>query len=103
VSHGRAQLTHSIHLNNVCDSLRLHFGPVGLPVVEYARCQCRGKVVGWRDPVGLRDAMRELMDAAALREELRRITSRLAAERNDAAAVSEEKRRILTAETGNRR
>jgi len=79
----------------------LVYGPAGLPVVEYARREGWGKVVDRRDPVALRAAVRELMDSAALREQLGRNAKRLATEWHDATAVSEEMRRILTA-AGNR-
>lgn len=75
----------------------LVYGPAGLPVVEYARRDGWGKVVDRRSPAVLRAAVRELMDSAALREQLGRKAKRLAAERHDARAVSEEMRCILTA------
>jgi glycosyltransferase involved in cell wall biosynthesis len=75
----------------------LIYGPAGLPVVEYAKRSGWGKVVDRQDPAALRAALRELMDSAALREQLGRTARRLAAERHDAKAVSEELRRLLTA------
>jgi glycosyltransferase involved in cell wall biosynthesis len=75
----------------------LVYGPEGLPVVEYARREGWGKVVARRDPVALRAAVRELMESAALREQLGRTAARLAAERHNATAVSEQMRRILAA------
>ena len=73
----------------------LVYGPAGLPVVEYARREGWGKVVDRRDPVALRTAVRELMDAAALREKLGRTAKRLAMERHDAKVVSKQFRCIL--------
>lgn len=50
----------------------LVYGPSGLPVVEYARKEGWGKVVDWRDSTALETAVRELMESAALREQLGR-------------------------------
>jgi glycosyltransferase involved in cell wall biosynthesis len=80
----------------------LVYGPMGLPVVEYARREGWGKVVDSRDPEALRAAVRELMDSAALREQLGRNAKRLATERHDAREVSEEMRRILSTAIANR-
>jgi len=73
----------------------LVYGPAGLPVVEYARRDGWGKVVDRRDPMMLRDAVRELMDSAVLREQLGRTAQRLAAERHNAKMVSDNFRVIL--------
>jgi len=75
----------------------LVYGPAGLPVVEYARREGWGKVVDRRDPAALRAAVRELMESAALREQLGRTAQRLATERHDATVVSEKMRGILAA------
>ena len=66
----------------------LVYGPAGLPVVEYARREGWGEVVDSRDPGALRAAVRELMAAAALREQRGRIARGLAVERHDARAIS---------------
>ena len=60
----------------------LVYGPAGLPVVEYARREGWGKVVNRRDPLALRNAVRELMESAVLREQLGRNGYRLANERH---------------------
>jgi len=73
----------------------LVYGPAGLPVVVYARTEGWGKVVDRRDPVVLRDALRELMNSPDLREKLGRTAQRLAAERHDANAVSKSLRAML--------
>ncbi len=73
----------------------LVYGPAGLPVVEYARREGWGKVVDCRDPALLRDAVRELMNSAQLREALGRTARRLAAEVHDARMVSERLRVML--------
>jgi len=73
----------------------LVYGPSGLPVVEYARRDGWGKVVDRCDPETLRAAICELMDSAALREQLGRTAQRLAAERHDAKMVSEIFRAIM--------
>jgi glycosyltransferase involved in cell wall biosynthesis len=73
----------------------LVYGPPGLPVIEYARREGWGKVVDCRDPVVLRAALLELMNSAALREQLGRTAQQLATERHDANTVSESARVIL--------
>jgi len=73
----------------------LVYGPAGLPVVVYARTEGWGKVVDRRDPVVLRDALRELMNSPDLREKLGRTAQRLAAERHDANAISKSLRAML--------
>lgn len=73
----------------------LVYGPAGSPVVEYARREGWGRVVDRRDSEALRAAIRELMDSAALREQLGRTAQRLAAERHDSKMVSERFRAML--------
>ncbi len=73
----------------------LVYGPIGSPVVEYARRENWGMVVDSRDITALETAIRELMNSAELREQLGRKAKKLALERHDAKIVSEEIRNIL--------
>jgi glycosyltransferase involved in cell wall biosynthesis len=73
----------------------LVYGPVGSPVVEYARRESWGKVVDKRDIFVLKEAIQELIDYASLREQLGRKATRLATEKHDAKIVSDEIRNIL--------
>ena len=73
----------------------LVYGPAGLPVVEYARRECWGKVVDNRDKTVLLAAVCELMDSASLREQLGRTAKGLADKWHDTKTVSEKMRRIL--------